>query len=278
MEDNSHLQDYEIHRQLLKEHCKHHETKNKHTFIFQFFENRIFLQEIFNNYIQKIGKCESDCDFVIIILIRLLYLLGSDKPSFVKSEESRIEEVSKQELMDRICNCLAQFPFWPPKYNTDSAAHQSNLNDLVFWSENHLFMTLGSAYLLYQFQAERSQRGDEWHQEIECRLLEKYLDVHCDPLFPGGTYEVNSHVYLPYSLSALLNLYDFAKDDSVRLRAEKIIDRISYQLMLGTDPALGIATFTGKFVKIFGTRFNEETFVLPFSQCTCFHSDSAPSF
>jgi hypothetical protein len=47
-------------------------------------------------------------------------------------------------------------------------------------------------------------------------------------------YEVNSSVYLPYTLAALFNLYDFAVDTEIKSWALQIIDRIVYHVSLCT--------------------------------------------
>lgn len=233
--------DFEARRTLLREYCAECERRNKHTLVHQIVEIGEYDEGILKKYLQKVRNCESECDFVIIILIRILFLLSRKVSTQIENGNTYFHDVTEM-----ITSCLRDFPFWPPKYCDLKSKH--SLDDLVFWSENHLFMTLGSAYLFFQFQSEVGQCGNDWMEVIECQLLDRYLDIHCSAVFAGGAYEVNSHVYLPYSISALLNLYDFAKDERVREKAGLIIDRIVYQLMLGTDPLLGVATFTGKLL------------------------------
>ena len=133
---------------------------------------------------------------------------------------------------------------------------------IVFWSENHILMMLGSWYLIRQWElldygsrcsaigGDRSgnslvmkkidnaqqQKIDQLNNNhLESRLLFRYLSAHCSSLF-HGLYEINSHVYLPYSISALLNLYDFAVDTNIKQFAHQMIDMAVHQVLLCTTP------------------------------------------
>lgn len=68
-------------------------------------------------------------------------------------------------------------------------------------------------------------------EDLEEALLHSYLHAHIrfDAIF-----EVNSHVYLPYSISALMNLYDFSSDQAIKSMARKVIDIIVKQVLLCT--------------------------------------------
>lgn len=168
------------------------------------------------------------------------------------SQSLQIELSPKQREADintmkiRILDTLKQFPFWP------SAENYRSMKDMVFWSENHLFMTLGSAYLYYQYQSHfcGDSSGLTSQDKIQqCRiesLLIIYLRAH---EHFSGIYEAGSHIYLPYSIAALLNLSDFAISPEISMMAENIVNRIVYYLMLGTDPWKGVANLTGKFLK-----------------------------
>jgi len=77
---------------------------------------------------------------------------------------------------------------------------------------------------------------------LEEKLLRHYLQVHTSSAF-GGVYEALSHVYLPYTLSALWNLYDFSHDHALRADASTLIDHILQSLLLTTS-STGVSTFT----------------------------------
>jgi len=84
---------------------------------------------------------------------------------------------------------------------------------------------------------------------LESRLLFRYLSVHCSHHFPHGLYEVNSHVYVPYTISALLNLYDFAVDINIKQFAHQMIDMAVHQVLLCTTPANSVL-YSGKYMML----------------------------
>lgn len=57
----------------------------------------------------------------------------------------------------------------------------------------------------------------------------KRILTHC---FLEGVYEVLSHVYLPYTMAALFNLYDLSCDPEIRQLAKNLIDIIVHQILL----------------------------------------------
>lgn len=67
--------------------------------------------------------------------------------------------------------------------------------------------------------------------DLEDRLLRSFLKAHVSF---KGIYEVLSHVYLPYTLSALFNLIDFSEDEEISTLAAVLADIIVEQLMLCT--------------------------------------------
>ena len=129
------------------------------------------------------------------------------------------------------------------------------MDKIVFWSENHFLMTLTSCYLFrqYKWQLLQQQQAsnneiaeayDQLNNSLETKLLLKYLKVHCHEKF-GGLYETNSFVYFPYTMSALLNLFDFSSDLAVRNLAKTVLDNGVYRIMLGTTPLNGVCNLTG---------------------------------
>jgi hypothetical protein len=253
------LASYEQQLLTLENHIVLNDRSNKHAVVLQMKKNFIIMSEIIDGYLQRINDCVGDSDFVIIVLIRILYLI---KESEFPNETLRLQY---RDLVQKIVKVFNDFPFWPPKQaDPQDSRKKKNIDNIIFWSENHLLMILGSSYLFTQYlwkekhaaAASQSLEGaslasaippdlTEVESAIEFRLLSKYLDVHCHDLF-AGVYEVNSHVYLPYSLNALWNIYDFSLNEELRQKAEKLIDIIVFQLMLGTDPSNGIGNLIGE--------------------------------
>jgi hypothetical protein len=253
------LATYEQQLLTLENHIVLNDRSNKHAVVLQMKKNFIIMSEIIDGYLKRINDCVGDSDFVIIVLIRILYLI---KESEFPNETLRLQY---RDLVQKIVKVFNDFPFWPPKQaDPQDSRKKKNIDNIIFWSENHLLMILGSSYLFTQYlwkekhtaAASQSLEGaslasaipsdlTEVESAIEFRLLSKYLDVHCHDLF-SGVYEVNSHVYLPYSLNALWNIYDFSLNEELRQKAEKLIDIIVFQLMLGTDPSNGIGNLIGE--------------------------------
>ena len=179
-----------------------------------------------NVALDKVVGKQGESDFQIINLIRLLFL-GDDKFPDIATAKTQVTKA------------LSGFPFWPVK----NKKKQPDFDKIVFWSENHLFMTLGSCYLFRQYDLNPEAKTaapetqaiilQELNKKLETKLLKIYLRAHCLTEF-NGLYEANSTVYLPYSLSGLLNLYDFSIDEEVKELAHKIIDRLIYHVMLCT--------------------------------------------
>ena len=146
-----------------------------------FFDN--IDSDYFNQLCQKVVPNGEKADFELIFLVRLLILM---------------KKSNNQEIINRIRDILKNFHFWT------TSKHQ--LNNVSFWSENHTFMYLSSAYIYYEMYPWEGHATEK-----DKRHLLAYLHGHCHPEFQG-VYEVLSAIYLPYTISALLNLYDFTRN------------------------------------------------------------------
>jgi hypothetical protein len=158
-------------------------NKNKHSIVHQAYRlDNVNLNAI-DDYIKRIDNREGECDFSMIGLVRFYYLT---------SDMSGYDQVKAN---NRIKPCLKSFPYWP----TEKVAKDSSINmdQIVFWSENHLLMTLGTCYLVNQIRVKDGEiTKAQLDEMVETQLLFKYLEIHCHEKFPG-VYEVKSHVYLP---------------------------------------------------------------------------------
>ena len=287
---------------------------NKHTVVLHATRGNIMGEEV-DRYIHNVTAREPDVDFQIIKLVRILYMIESG----AGADDYPVAKVMN--LKGRVDAALSDFPFWPHTHTpaipttqhaaadlTPNSPH-GNADKLVFWSENHIFMMLSSAYLYQQWKLQANTEAGaaikELHKSLEAKLLLRYLAAHLDLLFCsstsengnesgdrgcsrvatgagevptwenengehaastdsfdtsrshsplctsasficGGVYEVLSHVYLPFTLSSLLNLCDFALDAEVRAGAQVLADRVATQLMLGaTRSSTYACTFTG---------------------------------
>jgi hypothetical protein len=203
-------------------------------------ENNCFADMLERIFPLNRERREDDCpDFAITPLMR--FLCTTDKTLPLTLPDINLWT---KKLFDR----LFEFQFWPIY-----GERNERMKKITFWSENHLLMTLSNAYLLENYLQKfptlhdrESSMMDQLRAANVSKLLEVYLAVHTDSDFEG-IYEVNSIVYLPYSIYALLNLIDFAeKNSEIKQMSEKLLDTIVRQLMLCTDPLHGIANLVGK--------------------------------
>lgn len=201
-----------------------------------------------------IQRKKGDSDFHMLFLTRFLYLAGS------RSNNENIDSLKR-----KIVNTMLEFPFWP----IDSCSANRDFDDIVFWSENHLFMTLSSCYLLRQYISEHASpesytrqsesdgenplEFDLWELDMrldldfEGRLLQTYLAAHCHPLF-NGFYEAGSAVYLPFTMAALLNIYDFAppRHRPLRVMASRLLHLLASHIATITTSRLGSCNIAGQ--------------------------------
>ena len=91
----------------------------------------------------------------------------------------------------------------------------------VYWSENHIIMWNSSVYLLEQ------KYGVSINPDAK-KLVEHWLDLKIN----YGFYEFFSSVYLPFTLSAVLNLVDFAEDPVIQQKAVLVANRLLKEVLM----------------------------------------------
>lgn len=107
----------------------------------------------------------------------------------------------------------------------------------VFWSENHLISFLSSTWLTIEKLEPASPERDRARNRLVAWLKLKN-DV--------GFFEFFSTVYLPYSLTPLLNLADFAADPEIKALAHAATQRLLHDLMLVTNDSGVIHAAAGR--------------------------------
>lgn len=147
---------------------------------------------------------------------------------------------------DDILPVLAEIPFW-------LSAGDTIRN---YWTENHMIMWMSSEWLLH----ERYDRPID--NTLYPRLIH-YLELKLE----FGFYEFFSSVYLPYTLSGLLNLYEFSEDSYVKELAMKAAQRLLQDLLKpATDkgvyfPAAG-RNYPGKYTGAYGQNHSSLIYLL----------------
>lgn len=209
--------------------------------------------EVLENYVSNILKMSGDSDFHMISLIRFLYLANDSGDGVI--------EIAK----DRILAAMINFPYWPSDCHCNR-----QMDSIVFWSENHLLMTLSSCFLLRQYMSnstrfqvpysdedlasgcEGTLSGDDNEiflpDDFESRLLLVYLRVHLDKRF-HGFYETHSIIYLPYTASSLLNLLDFSLCEPIRRASGQLLNLLGEQVARVALSSIGVCNIAGMAIK-----------------------------
>jgi len=102
-------------------------------------------------------------------------------------------------------------PFWLPDSEGDIRQ---------YWSENHMIMWMSAHWLLHE------SYGFESRATLE-EMLNHYLDVKNT----YGFYEFLSPIYARYTMSALLNLADFAQDATIKTKAANAARKLMRQIL-----------------------------------------------
>ena len=124
---------------------------------------------------------------------------------------TRIRQIISQDMVTIAEQLMKEFPFWYDPVLTPSIGQ-------VFWSENHYIMNVSSEYLLREMldlviPLDLTQR------------LQTFLDVKkC-----FGMAEWLSPVYLPFTITSLLNLYDFSQNATKKSAFELTRSYLGYQ-------------------------------------------------
>ncbi|MGK0389546.1 MAG: hypothetical protein ACI94Y_002289 [Maribacter sp.] len=168
-----------------------------------------------------------DSDFQIVELIRVLFY-------------------SDGLYDDDILPVLDDIPFWLNEGDTTR----------TYWSENHMIMWMSSEWLLH----ERYDRPID--STLYPRLIH-YLELKEE----YGYYEFFSSVYFPYTLSGLLNLYEFSEDPLIKQLAKKAAQRLLKDLLKPTTdmgvyfPAAG-RNYPEKYVNPYGGNHSSIIYLL----------------
>lgn len=150
-------------------------------------------------------KRDGDYDFVLQELIRMAYW-GKD--------------VISTEAYDRLVLELL---------NQKGNKHHTHFTICVWKTrmkdtENHILMTEAARYLTNQIMFKRT---GEAIYDNEANGFNIWLMDHLKGLFKHGFSEINSKPYSGYTISALLNLYDFSENTQIKMAARSLLDHIT---------------------------------------------------
>jgi hypothetical protein len=153
------------------------------------------------------------------------------------SDGEKVAAKDQREDMEELVRHYEGCAFWPN-------IHNNNISKSEFWSENHILLYLSSAVL---FKQRCDQMGIQAGHvtDVEVTTLKDYLAGHISMCDHGGAgvYEVLSGTYLPHTMKALLNLYDFSTDPVIRDHSDQILRAIARQFLLVTNTS-GVCSLT----------------------------------
>ncbi|MBS1625671.1 MAG: T9SS type A sorting domain-containing protein [Bacteroidetes bacterium] len=182
------------------------------------------------HYILDHIRTDGDADFRIVQMVRVLFLTQAT-----------------HQYDSVILASVNSVKYW---INYGDSIH-------VYWSENHMAMWMGSDYLLQQ------SYGRPVDTLVRSRVLH-YLQLKNQ----YGFYEFNSSVYLPYCLSGILNLADFATDPQIKALATSAAQKLmsDYLLRMTNDKGTFFPTagrnYYGKYETPYGQNHNNLIWLL----------------
>ena len=179
-----------------------------------------------------------DCsDFVMLGIVRMLY----------QFRESRLLD---RKLVARAERTLLSFKYWPDEPGIDS---------MCTWTENHQIMFAANEYLAGQLFPERAFEGSgltgvERMERSRGRIL-RWMEMR----YLTGFSEWLSHVYYDEDITALANLADFCRDETIARRAVIILDLMFLDMALNGHNGVFGSTHGRSYAKEKRFPFKEST-------------------
>ena len=146
-------------------------------------------------------KNRYDCsDFRMISLLRIYLQFGDKLP---------------QQAREKIKETVISFRYWMDQPGKDS---------MCFWSENHQILFAASEYLAGQTFPDETFTNDGKSGKEHMATAAKRIEYWTDFRFNYGFTEWYSNVYYVEDLAPLSNLAEFAKDETIKLKAAMMLD------------------------------------------------------
>lgn len=152
-------------------------------------------------------QTEYDCsDFRLVNLVRILYEYGDRIP---------------EKYMEKIEHVLFNFRYW-----WDDPGE----NSMCYWSENHQILFAAAEYLVGQMYPDQvfpvsGLTGKEHQEKARIRAYD-WLEMRWN----YGFIEYYSNVYYKEDIGPLINLIDYAEDDTLVKKCQIILDLLFYDI------------------------------------------------
>lgn len=157
----------------------------------------------------RINNREDTSDFAMNAILRILFL-------------DRRNPTLPDALRNEMNNAALNFKYWLDEPGPD---------DMCWWSENHqsLFHTaeLLAGILFPDSVFSNSGMTGREHMEHARPMIHKWLDYRSR----FGFSEFHSNVYFDEDMPPLVNLVDFADEESIRIRAAMILDVLAFDMI-----------------------------------------------
>ena len=140
----------------------------------------------------------------------------------------------KTGIFGRIIAAFDNYRYWPTDPGED---------EMIFWSENHMICYLSTQYLVEQWrsQPKANRKTRKSKSRARGRIL-AFLQLKAR----HGFFEFNSTNYICFTLSALLNLLDFADDEEITSLAKDCTDRLVAGILAFALPLGDFFSVTGR--------------------------------
>jgi len=163
-------------------------------------------QKKIHEVLDKVNNREDTSDFEMNAFLRVMYL------------DKNKNNIPKR-LKERIKAAMLNFKYW---------FTESGPDEMIFWTENHMILFHTAELLAGQLFPDLIFPNSGWngsqHIEHALPLINRWLDWRAK----FGFAEWHSNIYYLLDLIALLNLVDFAKNATIRKKAEMLIDLIGF--------------------------------------------------
>ena len=186
-----------------------------------------FNEQTIDRSLAKIDNREDTADFDFNSVMRVLYL-------------DRAHPTLPPALVERIKAAVLGFKYWYEEPGPDT---------MCWWSENHQVLFHTAELLAGQFFPDEVFRNSGMtgreHAAHALPLLHRWLD------FRGrfGFSEWHSNVYFNEDIPPLVNLVDFAGDETIRLKASLALDLIAFDMASNY--------FQGRFATTHGRTYQD---------------------
>lgn len=174
-------------------------------------EGGAFDDAILDSWLEFVDARNDTADFVVAGLLRLYYMHLKDDPDSLQAQKIR--------------RTLLDFQYWLDEPNPDRGA-------MELWTENHQILIYTAEYLAGQLFPDETFTNNQMSGRERMAGAEAKIRRWIDWRVRTGFAEWDSVPYYPEDLAALLNLVDFAADESLARKAAMLVDLILFDMVV----------------------------------------------